>query len=292
MEVAALAKMPLENYLTPNASFIIVKHYFRPRTNITNLGDYLPRYNVYSTPAPYSNHSPYSSQGAPPPLHISPTSIRRERGAGRPYSADIGRLLSVQEGREGSEGSEKSQKQKGHKRSSSYGSTESSGHLDPRYPGMRPAASYSNLHRPPSGEDFFYGRGDSMLDAACDLLSMDLRPVPPQPNCPQSMKIYEDHRLMAAEYMRIKAEQADLLRYKQELQEKLLQADSETLTSEKALEYTQLKSEKDALMAFRDKLKEQLTLIEAAQNSKKPGSNTSSHGNTEDWVIVKDEENT
>jgi len=28
---------------------------------------------------------------------------------------------------------------------------------------------------------------------------------------------------MAAEYMRIKAEQADLLRYKQELQEKLLQ---------------------------------------------------------------------
>ena len=84
----ALAK----NYLTPNASFIMfVKHYFRPRTNITNLGDYLPRYNVYSTPAPYSNHSPYSSQGAPPPLHISPTSIRRERGAGRPYSADIGR---------------------------------------------------------------------------------------------------------------------------------------------------------------------------------------------------------
>ena len=40
------------------------------------------------------------------------------------------------------------------------------------------------------------GRGDSMLDAACDLLSMDLRPVPPQPNCPQSMKIYEDHRFV------------------------------------------------------------------------------------------------
>ena len=35
-----------------------------------------------------------------------------------------------------------------------------------------------------------------MLDAACDLLSMDLRPVPPQPNCPQSMKIYEDHRFV------------------------------------------------------------------------------------------------
>ena len=33
-----------------------------------------------------------------------------------------------------------------------------------------------------------------MLDAACDLLAVDLRPVPPQPNCPQSMKIFENHR--------------------------------------------------------------------------------------------------
>ena len=33
-----------------------------------------------------------------------------------------------------------------------------------------------------------------MLDTACDLLAPELRPVAPQPNCPQSMKIYEDHR--------------------------------------------------------------------------------------------------
>ena len=26
------------------------------------------------------------------------------------------------------------------------------------------------------------------------MLAPDLRPIPPQPNCPQSMKIYEDHR--------------------------------------------------------------------------------------------------
>ena len=39
---------------------------------------------------------------------------------------------------------------------------------------------------------FSDGRGSS-LD---DFLSIDLRPVPPQPNCPQSMKIYDEHRLV------------------------------------------------------------------------------------------------
>ena len=38
------------------------------------------------------------------------------------------------------------------------------------------------------------GTRNSVLDNACDLLSTELRPIPPQPNCPQSMKIYEDHR--------------------------------------------------------------------------------------------------
>merc|ERR1719500_216752 len=45
---------------------------------------------------------------------------------------------------------------------------------------------------------FLYGSRDTMLDTACDFLAPDLRPVPPQPNCAQSMKIYEDHRKMAA----------------------------------------------------------------------------------------------
>ena len=37
-----------------------------------------------------------------------------------------------------------------------------------------------------------HGRGP-VLDSACDLLPPDRRPIPPQPNCPQSMKIYEEH---------------------------------------------------------------------------------------------------
>ena len=40
-----------------------------------------------------------------------------------------------------------------------------------------------------------------MLDTACDLLAPELRPVAPQPNCPQSMKIYEDHRNVSGDLM-------------------------------------------------------------------------------------------
>ena len=38
------------------------------------------------------------------------------------------------------------------------------------------------------------GSRNTMLDTACEFLSPDLRPIPPQPNCAQSMQIYEEHR--------------------------------------------------------------------------------------------------
>merc|ERR1712001_430478 len=41
-----------------------------------------------------------------------------------------------------------------------------------------------------------YGH-EAYLDHAVDQLDPDLKPVPPQPNCPESMQVYEDHRLMA-----------------------------------------------------------------------------------------------
>ena len=43
---------------------------------------------------------------------------------------------------------------------------------------------------------------DQLLDRAIDMLDPDLRPIPPQPNCPQSMQIYEDHRLVSEKLFR------------------------------------------------------------------------------------------
>jgi len=37
---------------------------------------------------------------------------------------------------------------------------------------------------------------DSFLDRAVDLIDPELRPVPPQPNCPRSMQIYKTHKLV------------------------------------------------------------------------------------------------
>ena len=84
-----------------------------PPSQVTSLAPFLPQRG----PAQQYYPSPYSSQGAYPPgfiqNQISPNLQRRERTgpkSGRPYSADVGRLLSVQEG---SEGSEKPQRPKG-----------------------------------------------------------------------------------------------------------------------------------------------------------------------------------
>jgi len=136
---------------------------------------------------------------------------------------------------------------------------------------------------------FLYGSRETMLDTACEFLSPELRPVPPQPNCPQSMKIYEDHRQMAHEYLAVKTELSKLRNYKAQLTEKIKQNQEmeqlATPTQEDENQFIQLKSEKEALLAFREKLTEQLALIQAAQN-KKSGSAHSTGDSTEGWVVV------
>jgi len=136
---------------------------------------------------------------------------------------------------------------------------------------------------------FLYGSRETLLDTACEFLAPDLRPVPPQPNCPQSMKIYQDHRQMAAEYLSVKTELSKLRNYKTQLKEKIKQNQEmeklSTSTKEDETQFVQLKSEKEALLAFKEKLTEQLALIEAAQ-TKKSGSDHSTGGSTDGWVVV------
>jgi len=134
---------------------------------------------------------------------------------------------------------------------------------------------------------FLYGSRDTMLDTACDFLAPDLRPVPPQPNCAQSMKIYEDHRKMAAEYLQVKTEMAELRNYKAQLQEQLSKGEEAQANQDEA-NFAQLQSEKEALMAFKEKLAEQLAMIEAAQAQTGSGESAHSTGSGEGWVVVGD----
>jgi len=135
-----------------------------------------------------------------------------------------------------------------------------------------------------------HGRGP-VLDSACDLLPPDRRPIPPQPNCPQSMKIYEEHMKLAAEFVQMQTEMTELRQYKAELAEKIKEnqeiIDMKSPSLEEVQQYNRLTEEKDALLAFKEKLSEQLALIEEAQ-MKKAGSAHSSQGSnaSEGWVVV------
>merc|ERR1711936_523428 len=142
-----------------------------------------------------------------------------------------------------------------------------------------------------SSARFLIGPRSSVLDTACDLLAPELRPVAPQPNCPQSMKIYEDHRNLAAEFVRMQTEMTELQQYKAQLAEQIKEnqelVEKKTPTVEEVQQYNRLKEEKDTLLAFRENLGEQLKLIEEAQ-LKKAGSAHSSQGSTKSngWVVV------
>lgn len=120
-----------------------------------------------------------------------------------------------------------------------------------------------------------------MLDTACEFLSPDLRPIPPQPNCAQSMQIYEEHRQvnsiwdsskyypnrksdqMAAEYLRQQSEIAELREYKAKIADKIQEnqeiIDSKTPTAEDMKHYNRLKDEKVGLQQRLDII---LTLLE------------------------------
>lgn len=137
---------------------------------------------------------------------------------------------------------------------------------------------------------FAYAGREAMLDRAIELLDPELRPIPPQPNCAQSMQIYEDHRRMASDYVEVKRELSDLQRYKAELLEQLNEPEVSVLPQEEVEKYARLKSEKEALLQFKEKLSTQLQLIKKAQGQdpNSSGSVPSTSTVDDDWVLVHD----
>jgi len=90
---------------------------------------------------------------------------------------------------------------------------------------------------------------------------------------------------MAAEYLQVKTEMAELRNYKAQLQEQLSKGEEAQANQDEA-NFAQLQSEKEALMAFKEKLAEQLAMIEAAQAQ--TGESAHSTGSGEGWVVVGD----
>merc|ERR1712038_1701807 len=136
-----------------------------------------------------------------------------------------------------------------------------------------------------------YGH-EAYLDHAVDQLDPDLKPVPPQPNCPESMQGYEDHRLMAADYLAMQKELDDMIKYKTDLEDKLRQSESQMdemaskSDNEQVKKFVQLHKEKDSLVQFQDKLSTQLQMIKKAQNPSSSQEQQVDKNLDEDWVLV------
>jgi len=144
-----------------------------------------------------------------------------------------------------------------------------------------------------------YGH-EAYLDHAVELLEPDLKPIPPQPNCPESMQVYEEHRLMAANYLEVQKQQDDMRNIIKELEDELQRSeiDMEKVAAEtdneEAKKFVQLQKEKDSLVQLRDNLSTQLQMIKTAQEGQQNQDQGS--GNVErtppttnldeDWVLV------
>merc|ERR1711997_550047 len=144
-----------------------------------------------------------------------------------------------------------------------------------------------------------YGH-EAYLDHAVELLEPDLKPIPPQPNCPESMQVYEEHRLMAANYLEVQKQQDDMKSIINQLEDELQRSEMEMekvaaeTDNEEAKKFVQLQKEKDSLVQLRDNLSTQLKMIKTAQEGQQNQDQGS--GNVErtppttnldeDWVLV------
>ncbi|KAL4711502.1 hypothetical protein ACJJTC_000518 [Scirpophaga incertulas] len=104
---------------------------------------------------------------------------------------------------------------------------------------------------PPPGEP------DPALDSMHLMLDPHLRPISPDPNSEESKRIYEEHKQLAPEYLKVQTETAYLSKHKSELEE---QMDEDELRQKR--EIIQLEKEKDSLIKLYFSLKKQLSRAE------------------------------
>lgn len=115
-----------------------------------------------------------------------------------------------------------------------------------------------------------------------DLLDQELRPCEPDPECPLSKRIFEEHKNLAKEYLKVQTEIALLGQNKQEL---LASLNSEDLFHVKTLR--KLEDEKDSLIKLHTNLKRQLEIMALRQDRENNDSGlelvvTGDNG----WVVI------
>lgn len=123
--------------------------------------------------------------------------------------------------------------------------------------------------------------GQEEVDNVYLMLDKQLRPVEPEPNCQQSMQIFREHKQLAQEYLKVQTQMAYLSQHKEDLMEKLSEAEGlsqldQQDTEQQQEELRKLTNEKENLVQLHKNLQLQLDLIRQKQTT-----------NREDgWVVV------
>jgi len=115
------------------------------------------------------------------------------------------------------------------------------------------------------------GQPDPNLDNMYLLLDSHLRPATPDPNDPASLGLFEEHKQLAQEYLKVQTELAYLSQRKKKLQ------DNQSIEQQRQRQtIEQLQSEKEALILLKESLEKQKELLSANMPRQQP----------DGWVLV------
>lgn len=125
------------------------------------------------------------------------------------------------------------------------------------------------------------GAAQEGLDNVYLVLDPQLHPVSPDTSCQESVQIFEQHKQLAQEFLKVQTEIAYLSRYMGQLAESLSEAEGLSQLDQQDSERHQeelrkLEAEKDGLLAFKHTLQRQLELLRGQQHPPVPSVSASS----------------
>jgi len=169
----------------------------------------------------------------------------------------------------------------GHRRSSSYGSTKDFKDFSA---GSMP--DYDTNHSWAYNRQGASGELNSLYENAYMMLNPELQPISPATDIPESMRIFEEHKQLAQEYLQTRTEIECLLKVKEGLEKQLQWEEGGGPLRDSPRffqELRELQSENVGLVQLHKNLKQQLTLLKGGKN---PGAGTAEAEPEPGWVMV------
>nr|XP_045612821.1 uncharacterized protein LOC123767301 [Procambarus clarkii] len=125
------------------------------------------------------------------------------------------------------------------------------------------------------------GADEEELGPFWDILDNEIRPIKPLPSCPESQKIFSEHKEMARKYLVLQQEIFNLRKRKSTLENKLSQAEKvEQLGNQRYQDkIRELESKRESLRHTHSRLRQQLEQIRTRQEEQQKQQEQQDDGN-------------